>query len=193
MHKTVISALVLSVIAYFVYRYLAQKYARLGLILSFDGTGYATFAAGSEYNVKLTRFEMEIKTTSPTGILMYAKAEDDDYFVADLLDGHVVFEADMGSGPIRIKSPIVVNDGRWHKVLVDRFEKKVNLRVDDDYRTDTSQTANIHVSRPAIVYVGGNALGEHEKFKGCMRNIRFNERFDIEYDFNAGGVTLGCQ
>ena len=193
MYDTIITALVLSAIVYIVYRHFSQKYARIGLVMTFDGTGYVTFGAGSEYNVKRTNFTMDIKTTFPTGILMYAKAQDDDYFVTNLADGHVVCEFDMGSGPFRLRSYKTVNDGMWHRVSVDRYEKIVYLTVDDEKIVSGSDTANLHISRPSIVYVGGNALDDHTKFKGCMRNIRFNDRYDIQYDFTTGGVTLGCQ
>lgn len=192
MYKVVVLTIIVGALAYALYLYATPLRKRSGPAMTFDGSGYATFGAGSEYDVRTTHFSFDLKTALPTGVLMYAKAADSDYFMISLDQGHVLVEFDMGSGSFPIRSQTVVSDGAWHSVSVRRNKKDVILVVDNENVAGTSPTANISISRPSVVYVGGTNIPEYVKFRGCMRHITFNDRYDIAYDFAQGGVTLGC-
>lgn len=192
MYKTIVVTVILGAIGYLLYMYAWPQRVRSGPVMKFDGTGYTSFGAGSEYDVKKTHFSLDVKTTSSSGILVYARAEDDDYFSASLAGGKVLVQVDMGSGPFPIQSNVQIDDGKWHSVSFKRHKKDVILVVDDELLSATSPTANSSISRPSVVYVGGNNVAESTRFVGCIRNLNFNDRFDIQYDYTPGGVTLGC-
>lgn len=195
MYKLIILTVVFGTIAYLLYAFSVGTAVPVptGPALTFNGNGFTSFGAGSEYDVGRTRFTMEIKTTSPTGTLIYGKAEDDDFFSATIVNGHVTISVDMGSGVFTNSlDDVNVSDGLWHTVSFERQNKRISLQVDHSTIRAESPTKNINISRPTVIYIGGTNVAESPKFTGCMRNISFNDRYNIRYDFTPGGVAMGC-
>ena len=63
--------------------------------------------------------QVEIKTTSSSGMLFYvADRRHNDFAALFMKDGHIIFKFNLGSGPARLKSPKTYNDGAWHKVQI---------------------------------------------------------------------------
>lgn len=161
------------------------------LILLFRGNGYATFAAGCDYNPTATSFSCGLKTSADEGLILYGKANDGDMFSARLSDGIVIAEVDTGSGVVSLISNARVDDDKWHEINLIRDGRFIALKVDNETVVGSAGSMTA-ITRPNIIYVGGGELGVSPGFVGRLKNIRFANSLvkDDEFDLSNGGVTL---
>ena len=181
---------------YTIYMFTKSKTPPSPFPMTFDGSGYTTFGAGSEYDINKTHFSLDLKTSLADCLVIYARADDEDFFSMKIVEGKVIVYFDMGSGIFMAQTNLKVNDGQWHSIAVNRHKKGVILIVDEETTSTVSTTKNISISRPAIVYVGGTNLDDNTpRFAGCIRNLTFSDRNaeDIEFDYSIGGVAKGCR
>lgn len=62
-----------------------------------------------------------------------------DLFAFEILGGHLYLHADLGSGPVKVRSSKTrIDDGVWHDVALRRVERDGRVTVDGytaDFRT----------------------------------------------------------
>ncbi|XP_046844967.1 mannan-binding lectin serine protease 1-like [Xenia sp. Carnegie-2017] len=124
---------------------------------------------------------LEFKTTSANGLFLFAKGGLRDFILLKLQNGIVIFEIDLGTGNLTVTVPSVsLNDNNWHKVVVSRQRKNVQVTVNDLFsvRASTPGTFNSLDIKPfngqdAAMYVLGGPSGirYNTNFNGCIRNF----------------------
>ncbi|XP_066493850.1 basement membrane-specific heparan sulfate proteoglycan core protein isoform X4 [Tiliqua scincoides] len=129
--------------------------------------------------------EMEVRTTSPSGLLLWQGVKDGesgkakDFISLGLQDGHLVFSYQLGSGEANILSEDPIDDGEWHRVMAIREGKKGFLQVDgEEMVSGESPGKNVMVNTRGHVYLGGaphiQALtaGKYRSgINGCLKNV----------------------
>lgn len=191
---TVVILILLIMIGYYIYK----KHTPQPRPMAFDGSGYTTFAAGTDYNTTTTDFSCDVKTSTANGLVLYGKADDEDMFLISIdPSGAVATQINTGSGVVEIKSTTLVNDNAWHHISLARDGQHIILMVDQEaIRGNIGGMTGI--TRPNIIYIGGSNLDISDDipgFVGCIKNIKFNHRLakEIEFDLTIPGVSSGCQ
>lgn len=139
--------------------------------------------------------EMEFTTRTPNGLLMYT---DDggtyDFFELKMVEGTMRLRYNLGAGAQILMAGHDLNDGRWHRVAVDRRGRETVLSVDNATSTATSAGKELQFGRLATnsaVYVGGMpgwyngrltllALPSvifEPRFNGAVRNIVYMDDY----------------
>ncbi|XP_026732130.1 agrin-like [Trichoplusia ni] len=98
----------------------------------FNGTSYVELPP-LEGLGKAFRIEIWFLTNRFSGMLLYTgqsnKAKGD--FVAiNLVNGHLQFRFNLGSGIANITSPVPITKGRWHRARVSRYGRHGSLQLD---------------------------------------------------------------
>ncbi|CAB3403624.1 unnamed protein product [Caenorhabditis bovis] len=97
--------------------------------LSVGGDGYFEMSLSNEIETRM-EVEIEIKTTSTNGVVMWAAANSD-YHMMAIVDGFVEYTWDAGSGQGVVRSRTTIADGKWHKVSVSRRQRRTRITVDE--------------------------------------------------------------
>lgn len=140
--------------------------------------------------------EMEFKTRTPNGLLMYT---DDggtyDFFELKMVEGTMRLRYNLGAGAQILMAGHELYDGRWHRVAVERRGRVTALSVDNATSTTAaSADKELQFGRLASnspVYVGGMpgwyngrltrlALPSvifEPRFSGAVRNIVYADDF----------------
>lgn len=161
-----------------------------GLVL--DGT-YGQFR---KWNVGVNgTLEMEFKTRSPNGLLMYT---DDggtyDFFELKMVEGTLRLRYNLGAGAQILMAGHDLYDGRWHRAAIERRGRVTALTVDNATSAAASAGKELQFGRLASnspVYVGGMpgwyngrltrlALPSvifEPRFSGAVRNIVYTDDF----------------
>ncbi|CAM1304488.1 HSPG2 (predicted) [Pycnogonum litorale] len=147
-------------------------------------------------------------TTSVHGVLFFhgQKPETDgkgrDYLVVAIVDGFLVFSYELGSGSAEIRSTVKVNDGKKHRVVLERTGRKGSLKLDDlDAVVGESQGQLEMLNTEGNIYVGG--VPNHDKmtadqfpkgWDGCIYDLEIQESNIIDLFMNArrGTNVLAC-
>ncbi|KAK3091660.1 hypothetical protein FSP39_021617 [Pinctada imbricata] len=143
---------------------------------------------GASLRVKFL-MSMEIKTTSSSGVIFYAAdGKHKDFTALILIDGHIMFKFDCGTGAAVLKSPKTYNDGQWHKIDFGRNTKSGTMNIDGE---EVASGESIGVTRSlnvvAPLFLGGlsidvlnndraknkNLNGVFGSFIGCIKNMKF--------------------
>lgn len=161
--------------------------------LVLDGTTYGQFR---KWNAGVNgTLEMEFKTRSPNGLLMYT---DDggtyDFFELKMVEGTMRLRYNLGAGAQILMAGHDLYDGRWHHAAVERRGRITALTVDNATSATSSAGKELQFGRLAsnsAVYVGGMpgwyngrltrlALPSvifEPRFNGAVRNIVYADDF----------------
>ncbi|XP_060115564.1 basement membrane-specific heparan sulfate proteoglycan core protein [Heteronotia binoei] len=129
--------------------------------------------------------EMEVRTSSPSGLLLWQGVEEGesgkakDFISLGLKEGYLVFSFQLGSGEANILSEDPVDDGEWHKVTAIREGRRGFLQVDgEETVTGESPGKNVMVNAKGRVYLGGApdiqtlTAGKYVSgLTGCIKNV----------------------
>lgn len=133
--------------------------------------------------------EIEFKTTSSGGIMLYATDRRKTDFISLIMkDGHLVFSFDCGSGALNLETDQKYNDGKWHTVEFGRNQKTGKISVDGGTAkvgTSPGPTQSLNLRDPFFVGGINPDLSSYDKvkkhlqgvlgsFEGCMRNMKQN-------------------
>nr|XP_034311477.1 uncharacterized protein LOC117684259 [Crassostrea gigas] len=133
--------------------------------------------------------EIEFKTTSSGGIMLYATDRRKTDFISLIMkDGHLVFSFNSGSGALNLKTDQKYNDGKWHTVEFGRNKKTGKISVDGGAAkegTSPGPTQSLNLRKPFFVGGINPDLSSNDKvkkhlqgvlgsFEGCMRNMKQN-------------------
>lgn len=164
---------------------------------------------------KRANFGFVFRTTQPECLLLlsaYPPQTLADYdekdvrgnFSVSLVGGRVHVWADAGKGRVELESNVSVNDGEYHTLLVNKFGRKFELRIDDRVEAVESFTAT-----PALLNspeeAGGLFLGGAPEFpefdalsptvnglSGSIKDLMFNNA-TVSFDniINFKNVHMG--
>lgn len=151
----------------------------------------------------------------------YPPAISDDYdqkdlrgnYSVSLINGQVHVWLDAGRGRIELISNTSVNDGEYHVLSVQKFGRKIELRIDDIFQMARPfSVAPFVVNMPEEaggLYFGGapdypdydSLAPSFEGFQGAIKDVVFNNRtisFDRALNFTnvhigRSGPTMGNQ
>ncbi|CAG5136431.1 unnamed protein product, partial [Candidula unifasciata] len=153
----------------------------------------------------------QLRTTEPTGLILYYGGEEPDFFALELFQGFLFYVYDMGGGPQRVKANVThpLNDNKWHEVFLLRTEThKHLLRVDGTPPTidDLASVKNHKLDPGGLLYIGGVSKKMYSQFSkviysrhgfvGCLGSLDLNGFLpDLVQDASPihGSIEYGCQ
>ncbi|KAM6434636.1 basement membrane-specific heparan sulfate proteoglycan core protein isoform 6-T6 [Liasis olivaceus] len=142
------------------------------------------------------RLDVEVKPLSPSGLILFSGGDGApvaDFVSLNLVNGHLEFRYELGSGTAVLRSPRPLALGQWHKVAAERLNKDGTLQVDEERPVKRSspgksQGLNLRTS----MYLGGvedsvklpAAANISSHFHGCIGEVSVNgKKVDISYSF----------
>ncbi|XP_069467045.1 basement membrane-specific heparan sulfate proteoglycan core protein isoform X3 [Ambystoma mexicanum] len=149
------------------------------------------------------RVDMEFKPLSPNGLLFYSggkPAPVEDFISLAMVNGHLEFRYELGSGQAILRSAEPLILGHWHKITAERMNKDGALHVDTNKLVKRSSPGkseglNLYTS----MYLGGvdqsitvpAAANISDRFQGCIGEVSVNgKKVDISYSFlNSHGIS----
>ncbi|ROT65425.1 Neurexin-4 [Penaeus vannamei] len=160
----------------------------------------------ADATINLPRFDMghsgdiyfEFKTTIRDGCLIHARGTTD-YIKVSIVGGmQLQFQYQAGAGPmsVSVETAYVLNDDKWHSVLVERNRKEARMIVDGGGKAVLKEPSGpvraIHLESDFVV---GATLDYRDGFVGCIRALVLNgELQDLRGRAERGmyGVHAGC-
>ncbi len=162
--------------------------------MTFGGKSYAQYELLRSVERHLT-VGLGLRTLHATGNLLYAVGLVD-YSVLEVVNGKLRFRFNFGSGEgAVVLDQVLVNDGEWHQVRLERHGNSARLTLDDGaYEAHGSapgatDVLNLHSegegdSAPVEVYFGAEVVVHHTPtngedvdrgFVGCLDDIRIDD------------------
>ncbi|XP_076261775.1 agrin-like isoform X1 [Rhynchophorus ferrugineus] len=157
---------------------------------SFSGNSYVILKTIEAYNKLI--IEVEFKSYTYDGILLYNAENDNgfgDFVSLSLTNGFVEFKYNLGHGTVVIRSLDKIDLGKFHRVIVKRYNRDGLLKLDDaddvaaqaagstkalDLKTDTF-VGYIPTNNTRIF----ENIGTDKGFEGCIRKLKIG-REEIE-------------
>ncbi|XP_042333788.1 LOW QUALITY PROTEIN: basement membrane-specific heparan sulfate proteoglycan core protein [Sceloporus undulatus] len=142
------------------------------------------------------RVDAEIMPLFPDGLILFSGGDGSpvaDFVSLNMVNGHLEFRYELGSGTAILQSAKPLALGQWHKVTAERLNKDGTLQVDDERPVKRSspgksQGLNLRTS----MYLGGvddtvqlpPAANVSGHFYGCIGEVSINgKKVDISYSF----------
>ncbi len=120
----------------------------------------------------------QLKTTQPNGLIMYNGDGTGDFFALELVNGHIQYVYNVGSGPRFVPSMLdqKINDNKWHEIGVLRTSlEQFILRVDETAAFDNlPDNRAVHLDTNDKLYIGGVPL---QMYAGMPKHIKSREGF----------------
>ncbi|CAL4184396.1 unnamed protein product, partial [Meganyctiphanes norvegica] len=161
----------------------------------------------ADATIDLPRFDMghsgdfyfEFKTTARDGCLIHAKGPED-FIKVTLLGGMALqftYSAGSGSMAVSVETSNLLNDNKWHSVLVERNRKEAFMLVDGGRKSVLKEPTTLPVRALHLTsdFVVGATVDYRDGFVGCMRALMLNgELQDLRGRTEMGlyGVAPGC-
>ncbi|KAI3356952.1 hypothetical protein L3Q82_003588 [Scortum barcoo] len=151
------------------------------------------------------RVELEFKPLERDGLMFFCggkKMKVEDFVAISMVEGHVEFRYELGTGQAILLSPEPVSLGQWHRVVAERNKKAGHLRVDQGpverkMSPGKAQGLNIHTA----MYLGGvpsmdilpKPANVSEMFEGCIGEVSINnKKVDLSYSFTESRSIRKC-
>ncbi|XP_042607365.1 basement membrane-specific heparan sulfate proteoglycan core protein-like isoform X18 [Cyprinus carpio] len=105
------------------------------------------------------RIEMEFKPMFSDGLMFFSggkKMKVEDFVTLSMVDGHVEFRYELGTGQAVLRSQEPVSLGQWHRVVAERLNKDGSLKVDharEITRSSPGKAQGLNIHTP--MYLGG--------------------------------------
>uniref|UniRef100_T1J097 Laminin subunit alpha n=1 Tax=Strigamia maritima TaxID=126957 RepID=T1J097_STRMM len=170
--------------------------------LRFDGSGYTIMKRRSvDRFAQRVEIVLQFKTYAREGLL-FLIGKEADYFAIELRDGRIVFQFELGSGVLSLKSNDVLNDGEWHSVQASRIKREARLMIDSDTLNVGIGTSPGHLEDLSFtddIFIGGYP-GNHTykgvtnmDFEGCIDGFQVGSSpRNLNDNKEALGVVTGC-
>ncbi|XP_062871277.1 basement membrane-specific heparan sulfate proteoglycan core protein isoform X2 [Trichomycterus rosablanca] len=171
----------------------------------FDGEkSYITYPPLTNIHNDL-RIEVEFKSLTDNGLMFFSggkKMKVEDFVSLSLVDGHLEFRYELGTGQAVLRSQKRVSAGQWHRVIAERLNQDGSLKVNDEpeikgLSPGKAQGLNIHTP----MYLGGvpsmDILPKPANisilYKGCIGEVSINgKKVDLSYSFTESGSIGQC-
>lgn len=157
-------------------------------------SGVDSFLALPRLTNGYKEFEISVKfkPSSDSGLLLFTSEHPTgkgDFFSLALVNGHVEFRFDCGTGPAIIQSPNKVKIGQWNQVKAKRMENQGWLWMNSHGPiSGLTQGAYTRITLRTELYLGGHRsmssiqtrVNTRGGFRGCVQSLIFNQQ---QYDF----------
>ncbi|XP_029013106.1 basement membrane-specific heparan sulfate proteoglycan core protein isoform X4 [Betta splendens] len=152
------------------------------------------------------RVELEFKPQERDGLMFFCggkKVKVEDFVAISMVDGHVEFRYELGTGQAVLLSPEPVTLGQWHRVVAERNKRAGNLQVDQgvvERRMSPGKAQGLNIHTP--MYLGGvpdmeilpKPANVSEMFKGCIGEVSINnKKVDLSYSFSDSRLIRRCR
>ncbi|XP_024915374.1 basement membrane-specific heparan sulfate proteoglycan core protein isoform X3 [Cynoglossus semilaevis] len=151
------------------------------------------------------RVELEFKPLDRDGLMFFCggkKMKVEDFVAISMVEGHIEFRYELGTGQAILRSPEPVSLGQWHRAVAERNKKAGYLRVDQGQveskeSPGKAQGLNIHTS----MFLGGVPKMEilpkpanvSSMFGGCIGEVSINnKKVDLSYSFTESRSIHKC-
>ncbi|KAK5864266.1 hypothetical protein PBY51_001220 [Eleginops maclovinus] len=151
------------------------------------------------------RVELEFKPMRANGLMFFCggrKMKVEDFVSVSMVDGHVEFRYELGTGQAVLRSADPVSLGQWHRVVAERIKRAGVLQVDRgpmERKTSPgkAQGLNIHTH----MFLGGVPTTDilpkpaniSHMFQGCIGEVSINnKKVDLSYSFTESRGVSGC-
>ncbi|XP_042264745.1 basement membrane-specific heparan sulfate proteoglycan core protein isoform X4 [Thunnus maccoyii] len=151
------------------------------------------------------RVELEFKPLERDGLMFFCggkKMKVEDFVAISMVEGHVEFRYELGTGQAVLLSQKPVSLGQWHRVVAERNKRAGHLKVDQgpvERRSSPgkAQGLNIHTA----MYLGGvpnmdilpKPANVSEMFEGCIGEVSINnKKVDLSYSFTESRSIRKC-
>eukprot|EP01135_Chromosphaera_perkinsii_P001113 Nk52_evm63s158 gene=Nk52_evmTU63s158 len=129
------------------------------------------------------------KTSQVNSLIFYSgNNHETSYFSVQIQDGYLAIKIDAGEGAVESKSPLRINDNRWHNVSVSIEGSDMLTEIDNRLYViagiipgsepviNTNSVLHVaHHSNLSLLYTSGHVL-VNESFNGCFRDLEQNEQ-----------------
>ncbi|XP_040007845.1 basement membrane-specific heparan sulfate proteoglycan core protein isoform X2 [Xiphias gladius] len=151
------------------------------------------------------RVELEFKPLDRDGLMFFCggkKMKVEDFVAISMVEGHVEFRYELGTGQAILLSPEPVSLGQWHRVVAERNKKAGHLRVDQgpvERKTSPGKAQGLNIHTP--MYLGGvpkmdilpKPANVSEMFEGCIGEVSINnKKVDLSYSFTESRSIRKC-
>ncbi|XP_055492345.1 laminin subunit alpha-2 [Leucoraja erinacea] len=143
--------------------------------------------------------EFEIRTVAESGLVFYmARINHADFATIQIKEGKAHFSYDLGSGNMSTVLQKKINDGEWHKISIERNNKRVTVTSGITVATAVSPKSATILDVVGLIYIGGlpknyitRRIGRVVySINACIRNFRLNDKtFDL--DNPASSLDVG--
>ncbi|XP_016315955.1 basement membrane-specific heparan sulfate proteoglycan core protein isoform X2 [Sinocyclocheilus anshuiensis] len=152
------------------------------------------------------RIEMEFKPMDSDGLMFFSggkKMKVEDFVMLSMVDGHVEFRYELGTGQAVLRSQEPVSLGQWHRVVAERLNKDGSLKVDhtrEITRSSPGKAQGLNIHTP--MYLGGvpsmdilpKPANVSMLFDGCIGEVFINgKKLDISYSFTESRAISQCK
>ena len=99
----------------------------------FDGTGYVVLSRKDTGWKPVVKSEVALRfnTYAENGLIFFAGDGNRDFLSIEIRDGKILYQFDLGGGRAVLESDMMVNDGKWHDVMIQRINKTGFMFVDN--------------------------------------------------------------
>ncbi|XP_064832920.1 contactin-associated protein-like 5 [Oncorhynchus masou masou] len=155
---------------------------------------------------------LSFKSHQAEGVLLHGEGQRGDYITLELHRGRLALYLNLddtrlrfSSGRVAVTLSSLLDDQHWHSVLIERFNKQVNLTVDthtQHFRTKgegDSLEVDYELSFGGIPLPGKPGTFLRKNFHGCIENLYYNGINIIDLAkrrkpqiYSVGNVTFSC-
>ncbi|CAF0752008.1 unnamed protein product [Adineta ricciae] len=154
-------------------------------------------------------FKLQFRTTNSYGLIFYlgntTLSAFSQYMSLTIVNGFLQFTAklDRDSNEVFLLTKIRVDDGQWHRIEIERYRRRITMKLDDNYPRRVISSSRITEFRPypTYIHIGGYqhlcAYNEQHchAYRGCIKNIFLDKYFlDLLNDeINQTSPLKPCQ
>uniref|UniRef100_A0A667ZY28 Contactin associated protein family member 5 n=1 Tax=Myripristis murdjan TaxID=586833 RepID=A0A667ZY28_9TELE len=152
---------------------------------------------------------LRFKSRQAEGVLLHGEGQRGDYITLELHRAKLALYLNLGekfsSSRVAVTLGSLLDDQHWHSVLIERFNRQVNLTVDSHtqhFRTKgegDSLEVDYELSFGGIPLPGKPGTFLRKNFHGCIENLYYNGINIIDLAkrrkpqiYSVGNVTFSC-
>ena len=147
-----------------------------------------------------TKIEISLRPDHHNGLLLYSGKYAKDFLSVGLLNGHIVFQFDLGSGQAFIKSREKVTLGQWVNIEVGRDGSIGYLKLAASSTVFGKSSGRFTgLNLESELYLGGYSdyseiskqIGHNVSFTGCISQLIINsKKMDCSKSIFQGLIVL---
>ena len=144
---------------------------------------------------------LRFNTYAENGLIFFAGDGNRDFLSIEVRDGKILYQFDLGGGRAVLTSDKMVNDGKWHDVMIQRINKTGLMFVDNQQIGPVESPGSLtQLAITDDISIGGYkdfilpASGVTKKgFEGCIEDVQLQQStWDLNTNRQAKGVSPGC-
>jgi len=96
----------------------------------FGGTGYVILNKERFRPDTMSSIKLSFKTFAEEGLIFLIGIPNKDFLSLEIRNGQIVYQYELGSGRVSLRSTQTYNDGKWHVITASRLNQDGMLKVD---------------------------------------------------------------